>query len=83
MAAGAGGEAVVAAGAAAVAACPGDAAASARRDFNASIDICHGRVLLRPAKRLLVVDSNVEQVPSRSSYITGSFKCLNIHAPPA
>jgi hypothetical protein len=39
VAAGAGGEAVVAAGAAAVAACPGDAAASARRDCNASINI--------------------------------------------
>jgi hypothetical protein len=38
VAAGAGGEAVVAAGAAAVVACPGDAAACARRDCNASID---------------------------------------------
>ena len=44
VAAGAGGEAVVAAGAAAVVACPGDAAACARRDCNASIDSSNRRI---------------------------------------
>ena len=50
MAAGAGGEVVVAAGAAAVAARPGDVAAGARRYCSASLEIrFHGQVLLQPA----------------------------------
>jgi hypothetical protein len=50
VAAGAGGEVVVAAGAAAVAARPGDVAAGARRYCSASLDIrCHGQVSHFPA----------------------------------
>jgi hypothetical protein len=73
VAAGAGGEAVVAAGAVAVAARPGDAAAGARRDCNASID-----KQLHAVRRLPVAIPHDENMRALSRRV----KCFSKRRPP-